>query len=542
MSKKKELKKEQRDPNAPLEFEGQVLDNVHGFISYTEAEGKIMATRLFKRLQSIKQLSVVNWVFPGSEHTRYIHSLGVMHIADKMAIAMKLENRDRRILRMAGLLHDIGHYPLSHVGEMPYRNLKTSDGLMKITDPKEFCKAVNSEVVQKIEENQVKVKNTMMKPSDGLHHEWVGAEIIKNNEKIREIVEEELGEGAAEVIANIITGNVSDASGAVMKTDPLWVQIMHSELDADGIDYLMRDSLFAGTNFGSCEIDQLIRCLTVGIDPKSGERIMCIKPKGIPAADQYLVNKFFHYSQVVFNRHITISEWMAQKVILWMQEHYLEVGEKWCFPDRARMKKWMSEGGPEAYLHFTDNQFWTAIEELSRKRKNVPEHIKRFCKYLINHEEPELAKEDEIRIVSRDNERIKHALKQSDTWNKPDTRDGWITILESRTMSGQMRQEEFDARMESRKEKDLVTELPEDAAKREAALRNNKAVLDSIERDRVFRLMECICVRERLEYDENKNEKPHVIRVLCDHERSIMQDNYNETITILRSYNYLGKK
>ena len=53
-----------------IKFVGQILDNVHGFIPYTAAEKKIMETQLFKRLQSIKQLSVVNWVYPGSEHTR----------------------------------------------------------------------------------------------------------------------------------------------------------------------------------------------------------------------------------------------------------------------------------------------------------------------------------------------------------------------------------------------------------------------------------------------------------------------------------------
>lgn len=77
-----------------IKFVGQVLDNVHGFIPYTAAEKKIMETQLFKRLQSIKQLSVVNWVFPGSEHTRFIHSLGVMHIADKMAISLGLTTKD----------------------------------------------------------------------------------------------------------------------------------------------------------------------------------------------------------------------------------------------------------------------------------------------------------------------------------------------------------------------------------------------------------------------------------------------------------------
>lgn len=58
-----------------IKFVGQILDNVHGFIPYTAAEKKIMETQLFKRLQSIKQLSVVNWVYPGSEHTSVLLSL-----------------------------------------------------------------------------------------------------------------------------------------------------------------------------------------------------------------------------------------------------------------------------------------------------------------------------------------------------------------------------------------------------------------------------------------------------------------------------------
>ncbi|MBL7576464.1 HD domain-containing protein [Peptoniphilus asaccharolyticus DSM 20463] len=106
-----------------LNFVGKVLDNVHGFIYYTGTEEKIINSNLFKRLQNIKQLSIVNWVFPGSEHTRYIHSLGVMYICDKIAVQLNLSIEDRKIVRLAGLLHDIGHYPLSHVGEFPYKKI-----------------------------------------------------------------------------------------------------------------------------------------------------------------------------------------------------------------------------------------------------------------------------------------------------------------------------------------------------------------------------------------------------------------------------------
>ena len=100
-----------------LNFTDKILDNVHGFIEYTDVEREIIELPVFKRLQSIKQLSLTNWIFPGAEHTRFIHSLGVMHIADQMAIQLRYTDEERQLVRLAGLLHDLGHYPLSHVGE-----------------------------------------------------------------------------------------------------------------------------------------------------------------------------------------------------------------------------------------------------------------------------------------------------------------------------------------------------------------------------------------------------------------------------------------
>ena len=513
----------------PLVFKSQILDNVHGFISYTEAEKKIMDTLQFKRLQSIKQLSVVNWVFPGSEHTRYIHSLGVMHIADKMAISMRLSNRERRILRMAGLLHDIGHYPLSHVGEFPYKKACSKEE-MEAADPAAFCRAVNEKVVRDIDVLALRKETELMEGSNGLHHEAVGAEIIKSNPDIRKIVEDELGEGAAEIIADIITGNVdSEETDELKRTDPLWVQIMHSELDADGIDYIMRDSASAGTNFGACEIDQLIRCLRVG-KLEDGTRIMCIKPKGIPAADQYLINKFFHYSQVVFNRHIVICELMAMKVISWMRYHNC------IFPDVNKMKEWMYNGGTDGYLGFTDDMFWNALAKL-KNDEQAPEHIRLFCEYLLRHDEPGVAKEHEIRIVSRVGRgeeekeiigRVKKRLSESDTYQNHETHREWLTVLENRCMTKQIPEVEFAklVRQIHREEMEKLGEIDEEELDAEVAraLRQRK--------------MECICVREHIEYDEQGREKPHVLRVLCDDERSIMQDCYDKTLLILRSYKY----
>ena len=105
-----------------IRFVDKILDNVHGFIEYTAVEKEIIELPVFKRLQSIKQLSLTNWIFPGAEHTRFIHSLGVMYIADQMAIQLNYTGEERQLVRLAGLLHDIGHYPLSHVGEQAYKS------------------------------------------------------------------------------------------------------------------------------------------------------------------------------------------------------------------------------------------------------------------------------------------------------------------------------------------------------------------------------------------------------------------------------------
>ena len=186
-----------------IKFVGQILDNVHGFIPYTAAEKKIIDTQLFKRLQSIKQLSVVNWVFPGSEHTRFIHSLGVMHIADKMAASLGLPDEERKILRLAGLLHDIGHYPLSHVCEAPYRSPMTLEEL----PDSEFCCYLNKNVREKINSFAIEPKTTLMSKSTGRHHEAIGALTVRSNEEIRKIIIDECGyDYAPDVIADIIIG------------------------------------------------------------------------------------------------------------------------------------------------------------------------------------------------------------------------------------------------------------------------------------------------------------------------------------------------
>lgn len=481
-----------------IKFVGRILDNVHGFIYYTEAEEKIINTLLFKRLQSIKQLSIVNWVFPGSEHTRYIHSLGVMYIADKIAIRLGLEPKERKIVRIAGLLHDIGHYPLSHVCEFPYKK-----NLESFPD-NSFCVKINQKVLKQIDSYGDTENSQYMEQSMGCHHEKIGAHIVCNNEEIRKIVVDECGDDSPDIIADMITGNIEREN-----TNPLLVQILHSELDADGIDYLMRDAMFSGTSFGAFELDQLIGCMEIG--EYNGQKILCINPKGIAAADQYLINKFFSYSQVVFNKHIGVTEWMAEQVVNWMQKNSA------FFPSKKELENIVkTKDSSIQYVGFTDNLFWASLQNiLDNPLKNTePKIIKFFSEKLLNHSELDYFLESEVKIVSSDIGEIKKKLLDSETYKNLSEYKNKIAIFNERRMSKQIREEKYE---------EILKGLIE---KGDADSEEDIVIPDDLPSLRARRYMECITVRE-------SNGK---LRLLCDDYRSLMRTLYDVRLVLLRIF------
>jgi HD superfamily phosphohydrolase len=116
-----------------MERKYEIRCPIHGFIELNGWERDIINQPAFQRLRRIRQLGLTDYVYPGAMHTRFEHSLGVMHIATRMydsivarsAEVLKAElgynddglRRDRMIVRLAALLHDVGHAPLSHAAE-----------------------------------------------------------------------------------------------------------------------------------------------------------------------------------------------------------------------------------------------------------------------------------------------------------------------------------------------------------------------------------------------------------------------------------------
>lgn len=117
------------------EHEYEIRDPIHGMIPFSQLEKALINSRGFQRLRRIRQLSWTDYVYPGAMHTRFQHTIGVMHTASKIFDAIVADphsrsllnsefglkddiiERQRIIIRLAALVHDLGHSPFSHAGE-----------------------------------------------------------------------------------------------------------------------------------------------------------------------------------------------------------------------------------------------------------------------------------------------------------------------------------------------------------------------------------------------------------------------------------------
>ena len=94
-----------------------IRDSVYGDINLSEFEVRVMDMPQFQRIRRIKQLGLINLIYPGANHSRFEHCIGTMNLATKLATNLDLSKDEIELVRISGLLHDVGHGPFSHVSE-----------------------------------------------------------------------------------------------------------------------------------------------------------------------------------------------------------------------------------------------------------------------------------------------------------------------------------------------------------------------------------------------------------------------------------------
>lgn len=255
----------------------RIYDSVHGFIYFSPLEKELIDSYVFQRLHALHQLGVAYLVYPGATHTRFEHSIGVMHIATRIFDQI-LQNYEepldpsfriywRQIVRFAALCHDLGHLPFSHAAEKVLLGEAGHEKWTKLLITSSFLLPIWDQLQKQFPDNCV--VDDIVKISLG-------------EKKLNQI----LGEKEAvvftpweRVLTQIITGDF---------------------FGADRIDYLLRDARSTGVSYGLFDYQQLIETLRVLPSPEGleGELILGIEENGMASCEALLLSRHFMHRRV----------------------------------------------------------------------------------------------------------------------------------------------------------------------------------------------------------------------------------------------------
>jgi HD superfamily phosphohydrolase len=292
----------------------EIRDVIHGSVHIERWELPILDSRFFQRLRQIKQLGFAEYSFPSAVHNRYIHSLGAMHTAtqafdtifggpagrsgqftpDRVPLFRthpKVHARLRACVRLASLLHDVGHGPLSHTTEfaMPdVRQLEMPPRLFPHLHKGKSRQATHEDYTLKI------LLDSSLTPL----LEKAGREWGFRPEHIASLIEPQIPISDAFFLDTI--------GGERLDFQPLLQQLISSELDADRMDYLRRDSVNAGVSYGQFDFDWLVGNLTSHV--KDGKCFLALQHRALYSFEDFLISRFhmflmvyFHYKSVVYD-------------------------------------------------------------------------------------------------------------------------------------------------------------------------------------------------------------------------------------------------
>ncbi|HFK1530776.1 HD domain-containing protein [Bacillus cereus] len=400
-----------------------ILDPIHGLIKMSDEEIKIVSHPLFNRLRKVKQNTFLYYVFPSANHTRFEHSIGVMHLASEMLLsalsnASTSRNKQGKYeikgngniltydsvsedefiniflnLRIAALLHDIGHGPMSHLFDefapknSAFLNMIRSDRNLKFNE--EFADALESLIESKkemeshVEHEYVSYYFTAKVLTDlGFDSDRIKSILTIMNEKLDLRTIETAGYNITPFLNQIVAG---------------------APLDCDRMDYLLRDSYFTGVKYGTYDLNRLLKSLLPFVDNESSSIRLGIKKSGLPAVENFLQARYELYIQVYFHK----TNQACNTMLSCATKGLKAAGHE--FVECSTSEKFIDD-----YLNLSDEKFLDYIEEATvlEDKKTIDELKNRKLWKRIFEEYPkkEMTRED---IESRINN-VKDFIVQSD--------------------------------------------------------------------------------------------------------------------------------
>jgi hypothetical protein len=336
-----------------LKLTGKVRDPLHDTIAFTEIEKHVIDSFEFQRLRRIQQTAFIKYVFPGATHTRFVHALGVMHMAGVMMNSL-IANQERilaalteslahlpptvqkshamtelhhgsltgtsgalawlkhaeiaQTIRLAALLHDVGHAPFSHSLErfMPaWKELESS------LDALSLPQFLHDAFLKKVEKQKSKHPNAMdVRIRHEIYTLMIVARIFSGK---NELCSARLGQD----VCAVLDLDVAPADGGLLCQSGLQTllhEVVSGEIDVDRMDYLLRDSRECGVVYGLFDAGRILDSACFYKDTLTSNYHLAIRRSGVAAFEDYLRARWSMYQQVYFHKTATACEAMLEAI------------------------------------------------------------------------------------------------------------------------------------------------------------------------------------------------------------------------------------
>ncbi len=286
-----------------------INDAIHKSIALSSREAEIVDHPYMQRLRFIRQLGFVSSVYPCATHDRFSHAVGTLHVASLFAdqllmneeysvLARTLNSGEKefltRIIRMSALLHDVGHAPFSHTAESVMPNIN------ELAIPKEWMRHGTESRIARHEDYSVLLLAGM---SEGLN----GVITREEAETIASLIHHKYIHVPDSWKSHFSSSINSRSLHGVIKT------IVSSDIDADRMDYLLRDAHFAGVSYGHFDLPWLISNL--GTIQQDDGYVMSVSETGIQALEHYLLARYNMYTQVYMHKTVKCFDYYFHKAI-----------------------------------------------------------------------------------------------------------------------------------------------------------------------------------------------------------------------------------
>ena len=266
-------------------------DSVHGSVKVEGIFLELLQRPEIQRLQSIHQLGLAYYVFPGANHTRLEHSLGTYHMAKNMAAALELTKEDTNTVCAAAMLHDLGHAPYSHTLEEVIENITGMDHMNTTCD-------IIMGKIPFVPERYTKIMGEIAPIAEVLENEGISAEEVCSL----------ISTSSKESPNGQTYFDLEDGQGSFREKRYL-KNIISGPLDVDQMDYLQRDAYYTGVAHGTIDVDRLMQTVAIA---HGG---LAIHKSGLVAVEGLMVARSLMYTSVYFHKTVRIAEMMLCKAI-----------------------------------------------------------------------------------------------------------------------------------------------------------------------------------------------------------------------------------